>query len=164
MRSVPQFVFTFGRQGLRLVRHRVVTVASFGLRDWQVFVEALATLLIVKVALHTMDFRRLMAWSRRVRGGTSIDLSRENVQRIAWLVQGASRLTCVRCLPRSLALTRVLARRGVATTMRIGVQTVDGELLAHAWVEWRGRALNDDERSLQEFAAFDNLRGDISSV
>ena len=148
----------------RLVRHRLVSAASFGLRDWRVFVEALATLIVVKAGLHTVDFRRLLAWAGRVRGGTRIDQSRRNVERIAWLVEGASRLVFLRCLPRSLALMRVLARRGVATSMRIGVQTVDSELRAHAWIEWQGRALNDDERSLQKFAVFDRLPGDVSSV
>jgi hypothetical protein len=145
------------------VRHRAVTVASFGWGDWRVFLEALVTLTAVKIALHTTDIRRIMAWAGRVRGAP-VDRPRPEVERIAWLVEGASRALFLRCLPRSLALKRVLARRSVATTMRIGVQTVDGELLAHAWVEWQGRPLNDDERSLEKFAVFDRLRGDASSA
>jgi hypothetical protein len=47
-----------------------------------------------------------------------------------------------RCLVRSLVLTRVLSRRGVASTLVIGVRRGD-ELQAHAWVEHKGIPLLD---------------------
>jgi hypothetical protein len=42
-----------------------------------------------------------------------------------------------RCLMRSLTLTRVLARRGIDTTLVIGVRT-EPEFGAHAWIEHQG--------------------------
>lgn len=45
-----------------------------------------------------------------------------------------------RCLVRSLVLTRLLARRGVATTLVIGVHP-GSDFAAHAWVEHRGDPL-----------------------
>jgi Transglutaminase-like superfamily len=45
-----------------------------------------------------------------------------------------------RCLMRSLVLTRVLARRGIPTTLIISVRP-GPELVAHAWVEHSGRPL-----------------------
>jgi hypothetical protein len=47
-----------------------------------------------------------------------------------------------RCLARSLALTRVLARRAIPSTLVIGARTDPG-FLAHAWVEHAGQALLD---------------------
>jgi hypothetical protein len=47
-----------------------------------------------------------------------------------------------RCLARSLALTRVLARRAITSTLVIGARTEPG-FLAHAWVEHSGQALLD---------------------
>ena len=47
-----------------------------------------------------------------------------------------------RCLVRSLVLTRLLARRGIASTLVIGARTTPG-FLAHAWVEHRGVAVLD---------------------
>ncbi len=47
-----------------------------------------------------------------------------------------------RCLARSLALTRVLARRAIPSTLVIGARTRPG-FLAHAWVEHEGQALLD---------------------
>jgi len=48
--------------------------------------------------------------------------------------------TDARCLTRSLVLVRVLARRGIGSTLVIGV-TPAPSFAAHAWVELAGRAL-----------------------
>ena len=45
-----------------------------------------------------------------------------------------------RCLIRSLVLLSMLSRRGIASTLVIGV-TVDPSFSAHAWIETGGRAL-----------------------
>ena len=63
-----------------------------------------------------------------------------------WHVAGATAKvmsllpTDSRCLMRSLVLLRLLAVRGVATTLVIGVKTDPG-FAAHAWVEWQGAGL-----------------------
>lgn len=48
--------------------------------------------------------------------------------------------TDTRCLARSLVLLRLLARRGVRTSLLIGVAS-DPEFSAHAWVEHDSRPL-----------------------
>ena len=62
------------------------------------------------------------------------------VERLAYIVQSVLRLlpTDSRCLMRSLVLTRVLARRGLSSSLHIGVAT-DPQFAAHAWVEYGGR-------------------------
>ena len=45
-----------------------------------------------------------------------------------------------RCLMRSLVLTRLLARRGLPSSLVIGV-SASPEFAAHAWVEHRGKPL-----------------------
>ena len=47
------------------------------------------------------------------------------------------------CLPRSLALLWWLKARGIQADLRIGVRKEGQELIAHAWVEYQGRVLND---------------------
>lgn len=51
--------------------------------------------------------------------------------------------TDARCLARSLVLTRLLARRGIASTLVIGVRPEPFE--AHAWVEFEGIAVLPDD-------------------
>ena len=47
------------------------------------------------------------------------------------------------CLAQSLALARMLGRRGIAADVRVGVVTVPA-FHAHAWVEVAGRAITSD--------------------
>jgi len=47
-----------------------------------------------------------------------------------------------RCLVRSLVLTTLLARRGISSSLIVGVRS-GPEFLAHAWVERKGVALLD---------------------
>lgn len=63
-------------------------------------------------------------------------------RRIAYAVAAVlERLpTDSRCLMRSLVLTRLMARRGLASSLVIGVVTAPG-FSAHAWVEHRGAAV-----------------------
>jgi len=47
-----------------------------------------------------------------------------------------------RCLIRSLVTTRLLARRGISSSLVLGVRPGE-ELKAHAWVEQEGRPVLD---------------------
>lgn len=54
------------------------------------------------------------------------------------------------CLERSLVLYYLLRRRGIAVTYCQGVQPYP--FLAHAWVEYHGRPINDVMEHVQLFA------------
>jgi len=105
---------------------------------------------IVAVYVHA---RRLLARNDLpgamavLRSGTtpaSLPLGRQHLigSRLAWIVSRVLTLlpTDSRCLIRSLTLTALLARRGIPTTVVIGVRT-EPEFAAHAWVEHDGEAL-----------------------
>lgn len=48
------------------------------------------------------------------------------------------------CLEQSICLESLLARAGLAATLRIGVRRIGGGLEAHAWVEVEGRAVGGE--------------------
>lgn len=48
------------------------------------------------------------------------------------------------CMHRSLALQRMLARRGIASTLRIGIGRRPNLFPGHAWLECGGVVINDD--------------------
>ena len=56
------------------------------------------------------------------------------------------------CLMRSLAIQRLLDESGLESgQIRIGVNIVDGEFLAHAWVEVDGRVMGDTPAYIDQF-------------
>jgi hypothetical protein len=57
-----------------------------------------------------------------------------------------------RCLTRSIALQRMLARRGLPARVCIGVRREASSLEAHAWVELHGRIMGDDPSHVARFA------------
>jgi len=85
--------------------------------------------------------------------------SRESVDQraatIARAIDRAARRGVFRpkCLVRSMALHRMLERRGIrGSVIRIGVRREGDELLAHAWVEHNGITLIDSPSAVATFA------------
>ena len=58
------------------------------------------------------------------------------------------------CLERSLVLWWLLARRGVASRLRIGVRKSGEKFEAHAWVERDGVAIGEPEEAHLHYAPF----------
>jgi len=59
------------------------------------------------------------------------------------------------CLTRSLVLGWLLRRRGMPAQLRIGVRFVDQQLCAHAWLEYDGVPLNEQQAVVAQYSAFD---------
>ena len=75
---------------------------------------------------------------------------------VAWAVTRATRYGVFRpqCLVRSLAVHRMLRRRGIeSSALRIGVRLEHGSLLAHAWVELHGMVIGDAPHHVASFVA-----------
>ena len=60
------------------------------------------------------------------------------------------------CLPTSLTLAYLLGQQGIDTDLRVGVRKVAGVFEAHAWVEFQGQPLNEDDDVHERFPAFDD--------
>jgi hypothetical protein len=122
-------------------------------RDWLCLVRALWTLSLVRLAFPLVSFDRLQRWAGTVRGGSAA-ITSPDPPRTAWLVDVAANLhpAPMLCLARSLTLVRLLARRGIATELKLGVRLEKQNLQAHAWVEWQGRPLNDAGRAVPRYA------------
>jgi hypothetical protein len=76
------------------------------------------------------------------------------VGRLALAIARAARHGLFRpsCLVRALALHRMLEARGFHdTSLCIGVRRQAQQLLAHAWVEYRGLVLADEEWLVKQF-------------
>ena len=130
-------------------------IRAFSRRDWLDLAEASWTLASAHAALRWQSPARVIARAISPQTTRAAAFTPARLQQVTWLVGVAGRRVMpVPCLSRSVALARVLARRGVATSIRVGVRTIDGRLDAHAWVELDGRVINDDAAHVRQYAPF----------
>jgi Transglutaminase-like superfamily len=121
-----------------------------------------ATLLIplIRMSLRLRGFRATQK-SLRMRIGLDVSALSESAaeaktKQVCRVVLAAARHSPMRvsCLERSLALWWLLARRGIATRLRIGARKSGEKFEAHAWVERNGEAIGEPEGAHFHYAAF----------
>jgi len=79
----------------------------------------------------------------------------KGVARIVTIAAGSGPVRAT-CLRRSLLLWWLLRRDGIETFVKVGVHRGEnGALDAHAWVEYRGRPLNDTDDVADRFIPFE---------
>jgi hypothetical protein len=124
---------------------------------------------------HAAILLPLVRWSLRLRGygktftslqrrvqfqpkGTNTrPEAREEVQVTCRMVRAALRYSLAQytCLEESLTLWYLLRKHGIPACLRIGVRKENEKFEAHAWVEYGGEALNQDEAMHRHYAAFE---------
>lgn len=114
--------------------------------------EAQAALLAWQVRRWRRPVGRLLAAAPPVAGPTEDPVLAAS---LAWAVTRAARYGVFRprCLVRALALQDLLARRGMASEIRVGVRRDADGFRAHAWVELAGRVLGDSPEYVRTFSA-----------
>lgn len=69
-------------------------------------------------------------------------------------------ITRPQCLARSLAITTLLEREGIAgAIVRIGVRPDDARIAAHAWVEFSGEIVGDSRAHVRGFELLATAHG-----
>lgn len=129
---------------------------SWGQR--RLLLSAWVLLLLVAPGLRLLGFRRAQAallWATPTPRRRDLSLAQTTAQ----LVQSAARWNPLpaTCLSRSLVLIWLLRRQGLVAELRIGVAQADGQMMAHAWVEHDGVALNDSQDVAGRYAPFDHV-------
>jgi hypothetical protein len=115
----------------------------FGAMTWPergLVLEAAWFLGLSSLALMLIPFRRLAPWLERgARAGTKVNPSDyRRIGRAVAIAAGNVPWNAV-CLPQAMAAKLMLARRGFASTLHLGVaKGSDGVLIAHAWLDAGG--------------------------
>ena len=139
--------------------HRITKFRRLSSWERRVFLRALFMLPLSALGLRALGLRRIQAiLSRASRpDGRATADERSRMEQVARLVAAAARHGVYRasCLPRSLALQRLLREAGISSELRLGVRKVSGRLEAHAWLERGGEPLGEAAEVREHFAAFD---------
>jgi hypothetical protein len=120
---------------------------------------ALLPVLAVAVRLGRLRIlRRIIAATASHERASTADAPQSAV-RIARLVSAVARRCPIHanCMARALTLHWLLLRRGIASSLRIGVCKVEDRLEAHIWVEHGDHALMEKPGVHDRFAPFDAL-------
>jgi len=116
----------------------------------------------VGASLRWRGFKRTQASLQQklssVRQQEAADVDDGLVQTVCRMVKAAGRYGIARpnCLEESLVLWYFLRRENVPAALRIGVRKSDAKFEAHAWVEYKGVALNHGEWTHPHYAAFES--------
>jgi hypothetical protein len=141
-----------------LSAHIVRKLAALSGQEWAELFRAQHALIAAQLAVRTRPVGTL---AQPVSEPGSVDPSRlPEAQRLALAIVRAARFGVFRpqCLVRSVALSRMLERRGITgAIVRVGVRRAGGEFLAHAWVELAGQTLGDADEHVGSFVPFTNL-------
>ena len=128
------------------------------------FLRAAALLPFISLSLRLRGFRATQtSLENRLPKGLSMLSDRssgtqaESAALTARMVRSAAYRTwgAPACLEQSLALWWLLARQGIASSVRIGARKTVQKFEAHAWVECDGLALNEPEGEQKHYTAFD---------
>lgn len=131
-------------------------------RDWWRFLLGQVALLRAYRDVKTRPQGELVKPSGASGAGASA--SPERLDDVRRVVLGVSRASVYgvfspTCLVRSLAICRRLEEEGIpGGEVKVGVARRNGKFTAHAWVEYAGEVVGDDEGTVERYASFDDLK------
>lgn len=108
-------------------------------QERRLLVQAWAALHVIHASLRILPFDIILAACQRVH---SVQRPAPAL-RLVWMMDVASRhsLVTTTCLNQALALSWLMGRLGMPSTLRIGVTRSTGHLTAHAWIEQDGHII-----------------------
>ena len=139
---------------LKSLKNKLLIARQLSLRDWLALAEAWWVLLSFYLALHWASYERLETSQRLIPSKAAESAKAlEVARRLQRLVELAARLHLffMTCLVRAFALRRMLHRRGIPATLRLGAYKSLAEIQAHAWVDVEGQAIGEAEEVTDRF-------------
>ncbi len=122
--------------------------------DWLTLIEAWLNLLAARVMIQFTRCEQLIDSPQEAGafwGGG--EKAQAEAERLGTLIRyaAAAHIPPVSCLPRALALNKMLAARGIPSQVQIGGRKVNQTFHAHAWVQVNGRVVAETEDVVSRF-------------
>ncbi|NLG50448.1 MAG: lasso peptide biosynthesis B2 protein [Chloroflexi bacterium] len=128
----------------------------------RLFIQAARWLVVVRLGLWVLPFRKLQPLVARLRGVPRGPVDAAVMREVAWAVQAASRyVPAATCLTQALTGQILLQRRGYPAQVEIGVaKDESGQFMAHAWLRCDGVVLiGGSAASLRRYTPLHTMNG-----
>ena len=141
------------------VLRKLRSASRLSLADWFLFTRAWVWLLLFDLGLRTRPFPEMQTLASRTASSPSL-LSEQIEEQFLALQIAVDRarynhLYPMTCLRRALTLQRLLAKRGISTELKIGARKDNGQLNAHAWIEYKGQTIGESEEITERFSVLE---------
>ena len=134
---------------MKRIRRSLARLAELSGADRRLLVEALWWFTLARLTVLVVPFRRLSTNLRSRKPVVGPDrVDDDLLDQVAWAVASAANRTAAKnsCLPRAIAAKKMLHRRGVGSSLSLGVMRGEGGALeAHAWLRVGGRTVTGGE-------------------
>jgi len=137
------------------MKAKLKKLLSYSVKDWSLLVQAWSLLLAIDIGLRILPFRKVQGWIRPPHQKEKSELEAERIiQRSSGFLDLAARhhLYPMTCLRRSLTLQWLLSRAGLYTTLQFGVRRENGNLQAHAWLDYQGQVIDKNPIPTEQYA------------
>lgn len=146
-----------------MLRRKLRAARRLSAGDWLLIGWAWLLLVLADSALRLLSLARVQRFVLSAAAGPPrpVESAAATIRRLHWLVDAAARnhLYPMTCLRQALVLQRLLARRGIATKLEIGVQQAGAALAAHAWLTYEGRPIGQPEDIGTRYAPLVTVEG-----
>ncbi len=128
------------------LRRRVSWFFALGWRDKALVAECIAMLAAARVALRTIQSRKLLPGAGHVTPGSGASAPPAAAVRVGATLEKIAPAMPFRamCLEKALAGQWMLRRRGIRTTLFLGMAKEGSTYLAHAWLRCNGATITGD--------------------
>lgn len=140
---------------IKLIR-KLNSFLNLSFKEQSLLIQALILLPLVHLSLKLKGMKYTQAILTRL--SSSVDNKNEKKENLyiviitAKMVKIASKYQiCATCLRRSLVLWFLLKKQGINSKLCIGVRQEKGQFEAHAWVEFKGIPINENENLKEMF-------------
>ncbi len=145
-------------------RYLALKLFKLSLGEWRDLFAAQGAIVSAQVLVWLRRRGSLVSAEPSVKDGTSHAPIDPAVLNLARAIDRSASFGLIRaqCLVRSIALSRLMAARGFdGAVVRVGVSRIDEKMLAHAWVDYKGAVVGDDEEYVSQFDQLPGIDVDI---
>lgn len=140
---------------------RIFKFFRLSLHEKFLFIESLLLLIIVKLGLSLLSFKKILDLLEKSRNNSKALYNKLSLEQIAWAVEVSGRYAPkATCLSKALTAQYLFRKNGYCSSVHIGVEkNSNGDLEAHAWIEIDGHIVIGNLKNISRYKHLTSITG-----